>query len=117
MMFSFYLCWLLQVVLFWSMKLHCTPPQQRVVPVHARKFVAVVMFVGEAPCRRGFEGDVNGGGNEDSVGCDDGGGGTDAVLATLTDRTEPLPHELWLHILTFLRVTELGVLGGEDATF
>ena len=70
------------------------------------------MLVGEAMCR-GFEGDVNGGYGDDdggdSSGCDDGGGGgTDAVVSALADRTEPLPQELWLHIVSFLRVCELG---------
>ena len=66
------------------------------------------MLVGEAMCR-GFDSDVNGGGGGGVGDVDgDGDGGTDAVLATLTDRTEPLPQELWLHILTFLCVSELG---------
>lgn len=95
---------------FWSMELHCTP-QHRAVHLHARKLVHSVMLVGEAMCR-GFESDVSGGsggrgGGAKGIG-DGDGGSADVVLATFAQRAEPLPQELWLHILTFLRVSELG---------
>jgi hypothetical protein len=85
---------------FWSMKLHCTmtlstSPMLR----SAGKFVHFVVIVGGAMCREiEFEGNVDDG---------DSSGGSEIAYTKDFHKAEPIPPEIWLYILTFLKVGEL----------
>ena len=77
---------------FWTMELHCRVPS--VLSAPARKFVLFTMFMGEAMDR------------------DDGGGrARKAAAFSRDDVLEALPPDVWLHILSFLRVGELQFAG------
>lgn len=86
---------------FWSTALHCTasssisPIIDSMLP-SALKFARFVMLVGEAMHR---EIEIEGNDHEDGGGGSSGGGGEITC--------EPIPQEIWLHILTFLKVSEL----------
>eukprot|EP00729_Bicosta_minor_P003098 gene3096-22477_t len=114
---------------FWSTELQCTPAQStttassRSVALRGRPFLHFVLLVGEAMCRSCLNLDAGDGGTPDcsSAGAaavlnfgPDAGNGTEIVHAKQQQQqqqqqqqTGPLPCEIWLHILSFLRVSEL----------
>jgi hypothetical protein len=77
------------VDLFWTSKLHCSIPSSLSAP--AREFVLFTMFVGEAVDR--------------SMGLCTKLPFQPTVLSE--DVLEALPPEVWLHILSYLRLSEL----------
>ena len=108
---------------FWSVELQCTPAQSSrssssSAALHGRPFLHFVLLVGEAMCRSCVEPDARDAGTVDccSAGAaaawtvgPDAGNGAEIVHARQQQqqRAEPLPSEIWLHILSFLRVNEL----------
>eukprot|EP00729_Bicosta_minor_P003318 gene3318-32913_t len=111
---------------FWSVELQCTPAQSSSssssssAALRGRPFLHSVLLVGEAMCRSCVEPDAE---NFDTADCSsagaataltsgpDAGNGAEIVhapqLQQHQQQAEPLPSEIWLHILSFLRVSEL----------
>lgn len=82
----------------WSVDLHCTTPRAAsTVSKSARLSVYFLMLVGVAMDR-----------DRDVDGCD--GGGTDQVGLASCSQAQPLPQELWLHIMAFMKISELNFL-------
>eukprot|EP00729_Bicosta_minor_P001923 gene1923-57_t len=109
--------------------------------LRGRPFLHFVLLVGEAMCRSCLEPDAGTGGTAGSsslshylmtlfssvhaaaaAACSpDAGNGAEIVHASQLQqhqqRAEPLPSEIWLHILSFLRVSELGFRPEQDKSF
>ena len=76
--------------LFWQVEQHWT---KWIMTKRRRKFVFFILLIGEATCREP---------KEDAA-------GVDTLVAVPADARfdEPLPSELWIHIVTFLPIAEL----------
>eukprot|EP00729_Bicosta_minor_P002760 gene2760-15311_t len=110
---------------FWNVELQCTPAQSSrssssSAALHGRPFLHFVLLLGEAMCRSCLDLNAGDSGTADcsSAGAaaaltsgPDAGNGTEIVHTEQQQqqqqRAEPLPSEIWLHILSFLRVSEL----------
>jgi hypothetical protein len=100
---------------FWTMERHCSTPSvlASLLSPPARAFVLFIMFVGgamdrpadsPAACVTLFNSPAEAVASNASLA--DGGGGEAVAFCGVV--VEALPPDVWLHILSFLRLTELG---------